>query len=203
MSDKSYIENVPRRRPKQERGEKRVAGLLDAAAEIFAETGYEAATMRDIADRADSCIGSLYQFFPNKEVVAQTLKNRYCQELQERFQDLTEIAPSISTQRLAQELVNVALVLLEKRPAMSALMDTPTVIKPAANIKESLLEQLMHTLQARKPQIQKSNARLYAKVTMHLIKELLCIYAETQGEEREALIGEIRMILTNYLELRL
>jgi AcrR family transcriptional regulator len=63
------------------RGEKRVAGLLEAAAAIFAEVGFEAATMRDIAERAGASIGSLYQFYRNKDVVARAIKTQYCQEV--------------------------------------------------------------------------------------------------------------------------
>ena len=66
LSMGSQTEIAPRRIPIQERGEQRVTELLEAAAAIFAEVGYEAATMRDIAGRAGASIGSLYQFFPNK-----------------------------------------------------------------------------------------------------------------------------------------
>ena len=50
--------------PKRERGKQRVAALIDAGAELFAEKGYEATTMTEIASRAGAAIGSLYQFFP-------------------------------------------------------------------------------------------------------------------------------------------
>ena len=53
--------------PKRERGKQRVAALMDAGAELFAEKGYEATTMTEIASRAGAAIGSLYQFFPSKE----------------------------------------------------------------------------------------------------------------------------------------
>ena len=52
MSIGSHTE-LARRIPIQERGERRVAGLLEAAAAIFPEVGYEAATMRDIAEASD------------------------------------------------------------------------------------------------------------------------------------------------------
>jgi len=44
MSMESQTESAPRRIPIQERGEKRVAELMQAAAAIFAEVGFEAAT---------------------------------------------------------------------------------------------------------------------------------------------------------------
>src|SRR5258705_10489068 len=59
--------------PKRQRGKQRVAELLAAGAAVFAEKGYAAATMTEIAARAAAPIGSLYQFFPSKEALPDTL----------------------------------------------------------------------------------------------------------------------------------
>ncbi|MEU8799366.1 TetR/AcrR family transcriptional regulator [Spirillospora sp. NPDC048819] len=55
-----------RRRPTQRRSVERVERLLDACAELLAETGHEALTTRDVARRANVPIGTLYQFFDGK-----------------------------------------------------------------------------------------------------------------------------------------
>lgn len=49
------------------RADNRLPGLLDAAARRFAERGYAATTMRDIAEGAQMLPGSLYYHFPSKE----------------------------------------------------------------------------------------------------------------------------------------
>ena len=54
--------------PKRARGVRRVEELLDAGAVLFAEQGYDATTMTQIAQRAGASIGSLYQFFPSKDL---------------------------------------------------------------------------------------------------------------------------------------
>ena len=59
--------------PQQERSERRLAAFLDAAAALFAEVGYEAATMTEIAERSGSSIGALYNYFPDKQSIAFTL----------------------------------------------------------------------------------------------------------------------------------
>jgi AcrR family transcriptional regulator len=56
----------PRREPQQIRSQRRVEKILEAAAQVFTESGFEAATTNAIAERADVSIGSVYQFFPNK-----------------------------------------------------------------------------------------------------------------------------------------
>ena len=64
------------RAPQRRSGHDRVAALLDAAAAVFVERGYEVATMTEVASRAGASIGSLYQFFPTKPVLAEALHLR-------------------------------------------------------------------------------------------------------------------------------
>jgi AcrR family transcriptional regulator len=74
-------ETVMRRRPRQARSQQRVEHLLNTAAQLFDEMGYEAVTTNAIAARAGISIGSLYQFFPNKQAVVDALVERYLREM--------------------------------------------------------------------------------------------------------------------------
>lgn len=67
---------VQRRHPTQKRGKRRVEAILVAAAEVFAEEGFDGATMDDIATRADSSVGSIYQFFDNKPALFAAVADR-------------------------------------------------------------------------------------------------------------------------------
>jgi AcrR family transcriptional regulator len=53
--------------PKTRRGETSRAAILSAALDLFQERGYEATTMRAIAERAGVSLGSSYHYFPSKE----------------------------------------------------------------------------------------------------------------------------------------
>ncbi|MET7800720.1 TetR/AcrR family transcriptional regulator [Streptomyces decoyicus] len=59
----------PRKQPKQVRGELTRERILVAAAQVFAEYGYAAETTNRIAERAHVSIGSLYQYYPNKDAI--------------------------------------------------------------------------------------------------------------------------------------
>lgn len=59
----------PRRKPVQVRAELTRERILTAAAHVFAEHGYAAGTTNRIAERARISIGSLYQYFPNKDAI--------------------------------------------------------------------------------------------------------------------------------------
>src|ERR1700734_338123 len=86
--------------PKRERGRTRVAAILDAGGAVFAEKGYDAATMTEIAARSNTAIGSLYRFFPTKEVLADALLERYAQQLMERFAALAQAASAMTLDAL-------------------------------------------------------------------------------------------------------
>ena len=52
------------------------ARILEAALELFRERGYEAATMRAIAERASVSLGNTYYYFASKETLIQAFYDR-------------------------------------------------------------------------------------------------------------------------------
>lgn len=59
----------PRKEPQQERSRATVDSLLEAAAQLLVEEGFHKASTNRIAERAGVSVGSLYQYFPNKEAL--------------------------------------------------------------------------------------------------------------------------------------
>ena len=80
--------------PQRPRGHARVAALLEAAAGVFAEAGYDAATMTGVAVRAGAPIGSLYQFFPTKALLAEALYRRETDALAVALDDAVNELPA-------------------------------------------------------------------------------------------------------------
>src|ERR1700677_4201817 len=82
--------------PQRRHGKLRVAALLEAGALVIAEKGFQAATMAEIASRADAPIGSLYRFFPNKEILADALIQRFVELINQAFQEINRRVKSLS-----------------------------------------------------------------------------------------------------------
>ena len=78
----SVAEPKTRRRPVQARAADRRETLLDAAATILAERGFEAVTTRAIAKTSGAAVGTVYDYFPDKVAVLEALLERYRQRLQ-------------------------------------------------------------------------------------------------------------------------
>ncbi|GGN93875.1 hypothetical protein GCM10010112_82640 [Actinoplanes lobatus] len=67
----------PRRKARQVRAELPRERILTAAAHVFTEYGYAAGTTNRIAEQARISIGSLYQYFPNKDAILAQLLIRH------------------------------------------------------------------------------------------------------------------------------
>jgi AcrR family transcriptional regulator len=66
-----------RKQPRQRRAELTRERILAAAARVFAEYGYAAGTTNRIAEQAKISIGSLYQYYPNKDAILAELISRH------------------------------------------------------------------------------------------------------------------------------
>jgi AcrR family transcriptional regulator len=67
---------TPKKLPKQARSRASFEAIIDACAQLLRADGYEALTTNHIAERAGVSIGTLYEFFPNKEVIVAALTER-------------------------------------------------------------------------------------------------------------------------------
>lgn len=71
---------LARRRPVQDRSRATVEVILEAAIQVFSARGYAETTTTRIAERAGVSVGSLYQYFPNKDAVLAALWERHSDE---------------------------------------------------------------------------------------------------------------------------
>lgn len=67
----------PRKRPAQRRSRDTVEAILEAAAQVLDAAGYAGLNTNAIAARAGISVGSLYQYFPNKQAICAELTRRY------------------------------------------------------------------------------------------------------------------------------
>lgn len=68
---------TPRKRPQQARSQATMATILDAATRVLVDEGSDAATTNRIAEVAGVSIGSLYQYFPNRDAILNALVDRH------------------------------------------------------------------------------------------------------------------------------
>lgn len=124
----------PRRKPRQVRAELTRERILTAAAHVFAEYGYAAGTTNRIAERARISIGSLYQYFPNKDAVLAELLVQHIDRGIWTEADRLDMSPG-SLEATVRALVRDAIdnhrddpqllrIMIEEAPLSQELLDT-------------------------------------------------------------------------------
>ena len=194
---------VNRRIPQQERGERRVAELLEAAAVEFAEVGYDAATMKAIAKRAGASIGAVYQYFPSKEAVVSALRTRYVNEMEEQWIKLEEATSGLSVRERTQNFIEVMIRFMEDHPAYGTVLDAPADSKRDKKTRDRLHERLANVFRTRRPAVSQEQAYRVACVSLQLIKSMNALFVEAKLQERREIVEEYKFVLTAYLEKRL
>jgi AcrR family transcriptional regulator len=194
----SHLQVAPRRVPRQARGERRVAAFLHAASAVIAEVGYEQATMSAIAERADSCIGSLYQFFPNKRALAEAVRAQHLEAIEQSWSGLREEAAGLTAGTLAGRLVDLQLDSVKKYPALLALMEVTPTSRTLAR-RKIIRARIADVLRAHRPDLPEPVIRRTAAVVQQVSRAMLALYARQGGEPRSWIVAEFRSVLHGYL----
>src|ERR1700733_5732319 len=192
--------NEPRRIPQQERGERRVAQLLDAAAAVIAATGYEAATMWPTAEHAEAPIGSLYQFFPNKTALTHALRRKFGSDYEGLLIAMEGDASGLSLERLVTRLLSMSVRFVHDHPAFPALLDAPASTRSPASLRNTVRMRMARCLSAVRPGIEEKKALRLATVTLQMIRGLNQLYGEVSAAEWKRIVEEYTVAISAYLE---
>lgn len=202
MSVPSLSDIAPRRLPQQKRGQERVSALLLAASQVLAEKGYEAATMSEIAERAHASIGSLYQFFPNKESIACALNTQCGNAIDKSWHQILRSDCCGDLQKALDTLIEATIAYIDSHPETVALQQAPRSTWNQA-VRGRLERRIAAFLIKCQPQLNRVDARLYASVCMQLIKNCSEQYLHCHHPQRRRLICEYKLLLFCYAGSRL
>jgi AcrR family transcriptional regulator len=195
-----------RREPRQERSRERVAKLLDAAAAIVVRAGLDALTTNAIAEEAGLPVGTLYQFFANREAVLEALLERQLGALDERFRALLHqdelplpeavdaVVAALSRAYLEIPALSTLIQVLRADPRFAALAD-------ANNL--TIAAWVTELVERRAPGVGKARARAVATATVVASDAVLMAWLREVRAGRaaaaKALLAELEALLRSYL----
>jgi AcrR family transcriptional regulator len=187
--------------PKRKRGIARVAKLLDAGAAVFAEQGYKAATMTEIAARAGAPIGSLYQFFPNKDVLADALVARYAEHVEAALDRIRSQVSELDGGQLADRLLDVLVAHAAERSLALSLLDArweQPGVRPGV-LRESLRKRITEILMLWRSQLPEEQAEAMSVVLFQAMKSLVQLHEEKRYPGKTEAIAHWRGWVQRYL----
>lgn len=206
MADDRQKASAMRRQPKQARSQERVHHILNVAEQLFIELGYEQTTTRAIATRAEVPVGSLYQFFPDKDAIVRALADCYFEQEYRMFVQLhTEIA-DMEIATYVDRMIDAFEQFAEQQPGYRAvlgqLIDLMTVAD-ASKLNEYdqlMLAGLANFLSQRNPELDAAHCELIATTLFKAASELLWLALTCDRPRQQALVAETKILVTAYLQ---
>jgi len=190
--------------PQRSNGKARVATLLESAAAVIAEKGYDDATMAEIAARAKAPIGSLYRFFPNKEILADALIDRYAVLLNQTFDRLEQDLANRSLDSLADAILDFKINLrAETKIVLSFLSGRSNWSVRRVEFRNLALKRLAKVLLLRAPSLTKSAAGDVAVILLHNMKTMAALKFDKNVLTSPGAAAELRHMNRLYLANRL
>src|SRR5690349_21287265 len=121
VSEKASVQGLsPRKQPAQSRATVTVQAILEGAAALLERHGLEGYTTNEIAARAGVSIGSLYQYFPNKDAVTLALIEREMVGMVDEVLAALALTPPA---RALQAAIQASVRNQMRRPQLARLLD--------------------------------------------------------------------------------
>jgi AcrR family transcriptional regulator len=199
----------PRRSPQRARGVRRVAAILDSAEHVFAEVGYDAATVTAIASHAGIPIGSVYQFYPNKEALLFAVTARYRDELTALIE--SAISPALvngPSAVVASAIIDAAVAQGEQHLGLTHMVIqahiSPVLQQAAEQVFSVVIGHVGALISRRYPALGADEAAFRARIVMYAANALLAyaLQARLNGDQAQAgrIITEAKTIFAAYLD---
>jgi AcrR family transcriptional regulator len=197
----------PRKQPSQARAKETTEAILRATARILVRRGYADTTTNHIAEAAGVSVGSLYQYFPNKDAIVASLLERHVEETQGWLrlaaarsleQPLEQAARTLIEGLIAAHRVDPDLhrVFAEELPRIATFERIHTLERETLLLVRAYLA-------ARVPDLaRKRNLDMVAFVVVHAVEALThgVVLFHPDFLEDPDFVGEVVRLVVRYVE---
>jgi AcrR family transcriptional regulator len=192
-----------RRVPTQARSKERFERILDAADAAFAEHGYDAATTEAIAARAGTSIGSVYQFFPNKKALFDSLCIRYMERAGGLFEKLLgEGVADLPWPELLDRVIDAFWKFHLDVPGFRAIWSHHNIsvemLEASDTVNRAIAMRSEEIIAAFAPTVPAARRKVVASVAVETVSALLFVAARRSDPEATRLIHETKALLRAY-----
>jgi AcrR family transcriptional regulator len=196
---------TPRKRPRQARSKATVDTILEATTRVLVKQGFDGLSTNAVASAAGVSIGSLYQYFPNKEALVLALIDRHMEEMNAAIlAELTRVAklPLAEAARCVVELTirahsidpDLHRVLTEQVPRIGKLARLREVDEICHRMVAGLLAARRDEIAIRDPDL---SAFILVSTIESVVHRAALLYPQKLKDPR--LVDETTLMVTRYL----
>lgn len=199
-----------RRSPSGERGQRRRDLILDTAADLLAQGGAEAINTNVLAERAGISVGSVYQYFSNKEAILAALGERYMQQLASNtVAALQQDVSGLDLAMMVDKVVNPMIDFERKHPAFRYLNagqeGEGSLAVAAQQVDREILVTIYELLLRICPDLNPIEGWQIARMMKALYKGMSYLIQQEQEIEKDGgnvdrMIADLKQMMADYLK---
>ena len=137
-----------RKKPTQARARATCDAILEASAQLLETHGYAGVTTNSIAERAGVSIGSVYEYFPNKDAIFAALKARLDRETFDSVLEQLTVLDSKKPEEFLRALLKARIRAALEQPRLEALLHDEIPASVFAAQSEASMKEFDRTMRA-------------------------------------------------------
>ena len=169
---------LPRKKPRQERSAVTVDAILQGAIQVLVKVGYERANTTLIARAAGVSVGSLYQYYPNKDAVFSALLQREIGRATELMQEMAVADPGAPFARRLLGVISTLLAYKAQNPRLHRVLKTELGriegTRTLRRLNERSLELVEHMLRAHQHELRLQDPVRAAFFAVNTVEGIVC-----------------------------
>jgi AcrR family transcriptional regulator len=196
---------TPRKLPTQSRAQATVEALLTATARILVQEGYDRASTNRIAEAAGISIGSLYQYFPNKEaLVAELVEEMMKEELEVLKRALVTLKGG-PLQPAIRQLLAAMLAIHAANPKLRRIIieQVPRVgrLEKMLDFETQIAEIIQAHLEDRRDEVRPKDLSMAAFILVHSVESVIhgAVYKRPEYLDQARFVDELTALVLRYL----
>lgn len=201
----SRVKTSPRKMPSQGRSRETVDTLLEATARVLIHDGYEGTSTNKIAQKAGVSIGSLYQYFPNKESLIAGLIDRHYDEMVEICKSAISKFGSAPLADMIRETVKAMVTMHAVNPRLHKVLkeQVPRIgkLKKLNELHKETMRLIKAELLKRSDEISVKDPEFAAFLLVETVDALLhsALVLKRDAWNVDMVVEEITSLLLSYL----
>ena len=164
----------PRRTPRQDRSRAMVDAIVEATWRVLAEEGYAAASTNRIAERAGTSVGSLYQYFPNKDAIVAAVQRRHHADfsavMAAAFAEAAGQPLETAVRRLVRASLEAHLVDPDLHRTLAEMVPATVNPETRASLQRAILAQIRAWLEGHRGELAVADLDVAAFILFHLVE---------------------------------
>jgi AcrR family transcriptional regulator len=203
--NKRHVSNTAKKGPQQQRAKATVSAILDGMIRVLEQEGPDAASTSRVAEVAGVSVGTLYQYFANRDAILDALQDREFERATEMMSRVLASGAYASDRQAARAVIEGLLELHSAAPALHRLLVveglrvTPTDRVQAFDLR--IIAAVRTFLALANVRIRKKNIDAAAFVVYQAVRAsmLACLLERPAGLDAATLVDEITDLVLRYL----